>query len=222
MQYLYHPEASSLQLTLVGDAHRYLFKVRRHRAGEMIALRNLQDGILYHYLIEMMDKKTAHLLLQKQESLEIMAKKALHIGWCMIDPKSIEKMLPTLNEMGVTKITFIYCQYSQKSFKLDFKRLKKILLNSSQQCGRSVMMALDTVDSLKMFVENHPYAMMLHFSERAWNRQSVNDCFVIGCEGGFSQEEVKLFKKESIIGLETPLILRSESAVLVVASKILF
>ena len=38
-----------------------------------------------------------------------------------METKNIEKVLPTLNEMGVHEITFIYCERSQKSFKVDFK-----------------------------------------------------------------------------------------------------
>ena len=221
MQYLYHPEASALQLTLMGDDHRYLFKVRRHRVGEVIALRNLQDGILYHYLIERMDKKTAHLLLQREETLEITAKRVLHIGWCMIDPKSIEKMLPTLNEMGVARITFISCARSQKQFSPDFERLGKILLNASQQSGRSQLMQLDTSDSLEAFVSVYPESFLLHFSEQHMGEKKEIETIVIGCEGGLTEEEVSLFSPEKIVGLDTPLILRSESAVTAAASKIL-
>ncbi|XPV54809.1 MAG: hypothetical protein ACNI3H_07545 [Halarcobacter ebronensis] len=55
------------------------------------------------------------------------------MAWCIVDPKTIEKELPYLNELGVRKITFISCDYSQKNFKLNFEKLEKILVNSSSQ-----------------------------------------------------------------------------------------
>ena len=220
MQYLYHTEAKATTLQLRGDEHRYIFKVRRHRKGEIIALRNLKDDNIYYYRIISLDKKEAYLVLENSEKLIIKAKKKLHIGWCIIEPKNIEKVLPTLNEIGVTSISFIYCKRSQKSFKLDFKRLEKILLNSSQQCGRSDIMKLEIVDSLENFLDTYPNAKALNFSENRLSNIENIDSIVIGCEGGFTNNEIKLFNN-SIIGLDTSLILKSESAICAMASKIL-
>jgi len=221
VQYLQHNEAGSSSLILRGDEHRYIFKVRRHREGETITLRNLLDDSIYFYKITSLDKKEAHLLLENSKTLQVVAKKKLHIGWCVIDPKSVEKVLPSLNEMGVNSITFIYCDRSQKSFKPDFKRLEKILLNSSQQSGRSSLMKLSMADNLTSFLEANEGAVMLNFSEQTLNEGSNIGTFVVGCEGGFTADEVALFKSENIMGLNTPLILKSESAVCAIASKLL-
>jgi len=219
VQYLQHNQAGLSSLQLTGDAHRYIFKVRRHKAGEQIALRNLQDNLLYLYRIDSLDKKEAHLQLEISKELTIKAKKYLHIAWCIIDPKSIEKVLPTLNEMGVEKITFIYCKRSQKSFKPDLKRLHKILLNSSQQSGRSQLMKLEITSSLKDFLKSYPNTVMLNFSDNIINQKGEIETILIGSEGGFTQDEISLFEPHHIVGLDTPLILKSESAVCVVSSK---
>ena len=221
MLYLYHKEAGEPQLTLVGDEHRYIFKVRRHQVGETLYLRNLEDGVLYRYLINFIDKRSVILELQESQTVEVKAKKPLHIGWCVIEPKNIEKVLPSLNEMGVEKITFIYCKRSQKSFKVDFKRLEKILLNSSQQSGRSEMMQLEIADDLETFLKNYPQSKMLNFSEKKIGTQEDIETIVIGCEGGFHEDEMVLFKPENIVGLDTPLGLKSESAVCAVTAKLL-
>ncbi|HIQ46126.1 MAG TPA: 16S rRNA (uracil(1498)-N(3))-methyltransferase [Sulfurovum sp.] len=221
MLYLYHKEAAKPQLTLTGDEHRYIFKVRRHKVDDTLYLRNLEDGMLHRYAITYLDKKSVILELKASTTLEIKAKRNLHIGWCMIDPKNVEKVLPSLNEMGVEKITFFYCKRSQKSFTLDFKRLEKILLNSSQQSGRSEMMQLAQVEDLGTFLKVYPGAKMLNFSEKNFVSNTVFDTIVIGCEGGFDEEEVALFKPENIVGFDTPLVLRSESAACAVAAKTL-
>ena len=221
MLYLYNTQAGTPQLSLVGDDHRYIFKVRRHKEGDTLYLRNLEDGLLHRYLITFMDKRSTMLALQESSTLKIKAKHSLHIGWCVIDPKSVEKVLPSLNEMGVEKITFIYCKRSQKSFKLDFKRLEKILLNSSQQSGRSQMMQLETAEDLPQFLVKYPQSKMLNFSENNFIGSTMVDTIVIGCEGGFHEDEVALFKDEDIVGFDTPLVLKSESAVCAVAAKIL-
>lgn len=221
MLYLYHKDASQNQLTLVGDEHRYIFKVRRHKVEDTLYLRNLEDGLLHRYIITYIDKRSVILELQESKTLDVKAKISLHIGWCIIDPKSVEKVLPSLNEMGVDKITFFYCKRSQQSFTLDFKRLEKILLNSSQQSGRSQMMVLEMSDSLEMFLKENPSAKMLNFSENNFISNSYIDTIVIGCEGGFHEEEVDFFEAKNIVGFDTPLVLKSESAVCAVASKVL-
>lgn len=221
MLYLYQAQAGQPQLSLEGDDHRYIFKVRRHKVDDTLYLRNLEDGLLHRYLITYIDKKSVYLTLQESSTLEVKAKQSLHIGWCVIDPKNVERVLPSLNEMGVEKITFIYCQRSQKSFKLDFKRLEKILLNSSQQSGRSEMMRLEMAEDLQQFLITYPQSKMLNFSENNFIGDTIVDTIVIGCEGGFHEEEVALFDTQNIIGFDTPLVLKSESAVCAVAAKIL-
>jgi len=221
MLYLYHKEASQPQLTLTGDEHRYIFKVRRHKTDDLLYLRNLEDGLLHEYRVTYIDKRSVILELQKSKKLEVKARRSLHIGWCVIDPKSIEKVLPSLNEMGVEKITFIYCKRSQKSFKIDFKRLEKILLNSSQQSGRSEMMQLEMADNMEYFLVKYPQSKMLNFSKDNFILNTDLDTIVIGCEGGFHKDEEALFKVENIVGFDTPLVLKSESAACAVASKVL-
>ena len=221
MLYLYNEQAGTSQLSLSGDEHRYIFKVRRHKVDDRLYLRNLKDETVYEYLITNIDKKSTRLELQNSQKLTIKAKKSLHIGWCLIEPKNIEKVLPTLNEIGVEKITFIYCSRSQKSFKLDFKRLHKILLNSSQQSGRSTMMLLEEAKDLLTFLTQNPNSKLLNFSKDNFVSNSDIKTIVVGCEGGLTDNEVSLFEAQNVVGFDTPLMLKSESAVCGVASKIL-
>ncbi|MEA3492581.1 MAG: 16S rRNA (uracil(1498)-N(3))-methyltransferase [Campylobacterota bacterium] len=221
MQYLYHKEAGLSRLQLFGDEHRYIFKVRRHKIGESIYLRNLHDEILYEYHIEQLDKKMAYLQMLSGRELSISAKRPLHIAWCKIDPKSVEKALAALNEIGVSKITFIDCQRSQKSFRIDFVRLQKILVNSSQQCGRSILMELAEEESMEKFLQKHPESRMLNFSKNLLTKESSIETLLIGPEGGFDREESELMEAERVVGFDTELILKSESAICSAAAKLL-
>jgi len=76
-------------------------------------------------------------------------------------------------------------------------------------------------DSLEDFLEKYPETVMLNFSEQTLNEKSDISTMLIGCEGGFTLDEKALFKSKKIMGLDTPLILKSESAVCAVASKLL-
>jgi len=214
MQFIYEQNPSN-QLIITGDNYKYLFKVRRTKQNEIVNVTNF-NGVIYKYKIIEISKKEA--VLNKIDEIKIEQKlKPFHLGWCKIDPKNIEKTLPTLNEIGVTKITFIECDRSQRNFKIKLDRLEKILINSNQQCGRMSLMKIDFCKSLDEFLDKYPNAKILDFGGEKISKYF--ETAVIGCEGGFSERERNLFKNR--YSFDTDLILRSESAAISIASKVL-
>lgn len=222
MIFLYDDNVSKECITLKGEQHKYLVKVRRHKEGDIIAMRRKDESdTLYEYLITKITPRSLELQLQDTKQECIQPKKQLHIGWCVIDSKSVEKVLPSLNEMGVAKITFIYCDRSQKNFKPDFKRYQRILESSNQQCGRSDFMQFATCNDLREFVLQNPQVKVFDFCQKSLNDYSDITTVLIGCEGGFSPKEKEILATLDVFRLDTPLVLRSESATLAVAAKIL-
>ena len=61
----------------------------------------------------------------------------------------------------------------------------------------------------------------MDFTEKKLEDQNTVSSILVGPEGGFSQKEREMLKKQSIVGLKCNTILRSETAVVTVASKIL-
>jgi len=220
MQFLHHNEASEANLIIKDEAYKYLIKARRHKIGDLISFRNLKDKNLYSYEIFNILKKEAILNLISSEEIIKEANDKLHILWAVVDPKTIEKQLPYLNEIGVDKISFYYASYSQKNFKLNFEKFEKILINSSGQCGRSSIIKLELVTSLKDFLRQYPDTYALNFSSKNVSDEKISS-IALGCEGGFSKEELSLFKEENIVGFNSNLILRSETAITSMAAKIL-
>lgn len=222
MTYILLDEKKSETLTLKGEVFKYLVKVRRHTVEETLAFRYKEDmATLHHYKIVDIANRSLSLVLQTSQTLEIGADKSLHIGWCIIDPKSIEKMLPSLNEIGVDKISFISCDRTQKNFKLDFKRFERILEASMQQCGRSKFMQFEEYKNIQEFIQHYPDTKVFDFCDNPLGDASKFQNILIGCEGGFSQNEKEFLQTQESFRLNTPMILRSESAAVVVAGKIL-
>ncbi len=222
MQFTFHENAGDNTISIESELHKYLFKVRRHSVQDDILFRNLKDKNIYRYKVQNIDRRKTTLVLIDFEEKISEPLKELHIGWCVIDPKSVEKYIASLNEIGVTKITFIYCDYSQKQYKQNIDKLEKILINSSGQCGRSSIIKLEICDSLNKFLEQNPNSYMFNFSTNSIEeRKDEIDTIIIGCEGGFSQSEINKFDSLKIVGIDSNLILRSETALLTVAAKIL-
>ena len=221
MQFLYDSNAGLELIEIEGESYKYLFRVRRFKLNDIIELRNLVDNKLYSYKIINITKKSATLKLIYGEEVIKRASKDLTIGWCIIDPKVIEKSLPMLNEIGVKKIVFIKCAYSQANFKVNLDRLKKIAINSSQQCGRSTLIEFGFAKSIENFLQEYPQSYLLNFSDNYYSDSMDISSIVIGCEGGLSKDEIALFDSEKIVGLKGDLILKSETAAVAIASKIL-
>ena len=129
--------------------------------------------------------------------------------------------MASLCEIGVSKITFISCDRSQKNFKADFKRFDRIVEASMQQSGRSDFMEFDTAKNIQEFIKNNPSTKVFDFCENTLKSSDNFETVLIGCEGGFSQKERDILKNQESFRLDSPMVLRSESAVMAVASKII-
>ncbi|MFK5881614.1 MAG: 16S rRNA (uracil(1498)-N(3))-methyltransferase [Sulfurospirillum sp.] len=217
MQFIYSKESGCDLLCLDTKEYSHIFKVRRVKNGETLFFRNLSDDVLYRYKLIKIDKKKAVLEFVDSKVLKIEAKKALHVGWCMVDPKTIEKTLPFLNELGVCKISFVYCEFSQKNFKIDMGRLRRILINSSQQCGRSSLMQIEILKNLNEFLTLYPESKIIDFSQNSMKKEDAFASFLVGCEGGFSKNEREEMNKKNVLGIDNNMILRSETALLYVS-----
>lgn len=222
MQFTYDINCGASTLEISEDTYKYLIKARRHKIDDEIYFRNLNDNLIYLYKLVSITRRSAIFSLVNSEEKILENENDLHLGWCLVDPKTVEKYLASLNELGVNKITFIFCEYSQKNFKLNIEKLEKILINSSSQCGRSSIIKLETCNSLEEFVKENNDTYFLDFSTTSIDDKKDDiKTLVIGCEGGFSADERFTFNKDNIVGFNSSLILRSETAILSASSKIL-
>ena len=222
MQFTYDEFCGTDFLEIKDEVYNYLIKARRHKIDDEIYFRNLKDNNIYLYRLDFIDKKKANFNLISKEEKIVENENKLHIGWCVIDPKTVEKYITSLNEMGVDKITFIYADFSQKNFKINIEKLEKILINSSSQCGRSNIIKLDICKNLEQFIKENQNVYFLDFSNTCIDEKSQEiKTLVIGCEGGFSKKEREKFNKDFIVGFNSNLILRSETAVISASSKII-
>jgi len=222
MQFTYDEFCGGNILEIKDEVYNYLIKARRHKIDDEIYFRNLKDNNLFLYRLNDIDRKKAILDLISSEEKTLVNKKSLHLGWCVVDPKTIEKYIASLNEMGVDKITFVYSDYSQKNFKVNIEKLEKILINSSCQCGRSNIIKLDVCKNIDTFMKQNKNVFFLDFSNVSIDKKCDEiKTLVIGCEGGFSNNEREIFNKEFVVGFNSNLILRSETAIIAASSKII-
>ena len=222
MQFIYDKNAKNELLKIEDENYNYIVKARRHKLDDILDFRNLEDDFLYSYKISQIDKKSLFLNLLKKEEKIIENSKKIHLAWCVVDPKTIYENIASLNELGVDKITFVYSDFSQKNFKINFEKLEKILINSSSQCGRSSIIKLDICNNIDTFITDNPDTYFLDFSQTSIDSKVLDiKTLMIGTEGGFSKRERELFNKNFIVGFSSNLILKSQTAIISATSKII-
>ena len=222
MQFIYDKNAKNELLKIEDENYNYIIKARRHKLDDILDFRNLEDDFLYSYKISQIDKKSLFLNLLKKEEEIIENSKKIHLAWCVVDPKTIYENIASLNELGVDKITFVYSDFSQKNFKINFEKLEKILINSSSQCGRSSIIKLDIYKNIDTFIADNPDTYFLDFSQTSIDSKVLDiKTLMIGTEGGFSKRERELFNKNFIVGFSSNLILKSQTAIISATSKII-
>ena len=222
MQFIYDKNAKNELLKIEDENYNYIVKARRHKLDDILDFRNLEDDFLYSYKISQIDKKSLFLNLLKKEEKIIENSKKIHLAWCVVDPKTIYENIASLNELGVDKITFVYSDFSQKNFKINFEKLEKILINSSSQCGRSSIIKLDIYKNIDTFIKDNPDTYFLDFSQTSIDSKVLDiKTLMIGTEGGFSKRERELFNKNFIVGFSSNLIIKSQTAIISATSKII-
>ncbi|AYJ77406.1 16S rRNA (uracil(1498)-N(3))-methyltransferase [Aliarcobacter cryaerophilus] len=222
MQFIYDKNAKNDLLKIEDENYNYIVKARRHKLDDILDFRNLEDDFLYSYKISEIDKKSLFLNLLKKEEKIIENSKKIHLAWCVVDPKTIYENIASLNELGVDKITFVYSDFSQKNFKINFEKLEKILINSSSQCGRSSIIKLDIYKNIDTFIKDNPDTYFLDFSQTSIDSKVLDiKTLMIGTEGGFSKRERELFNNNFVVGFSSNLILKSQTAIISATSKII-
>ncbi|MGN8525644.1 16S rRNA (uracil(1498)-N(3))-methyltransferase [Helicobacter pylori] len=222
MRFVYHPLAKEPVLKIEGESYTHLYRSRRIKSASVLDLRNLKDGFLYTYEHAEITKKHALLRLVGAQALEVMASKKTHLILSVIEIKSIEKILPFLNQLGVSKLSLFYADFSQRNEKIDsakLERFQKILIHSCEQCGRSALMELEAFPSTKEVLNAYPKASVLDFNGEALPTSAdFEKGIIIGPEGGFSEQERGYFKEREIYRIPLDMVLKSESACVFVAS----
>ena len=218
MVFFYDKFAGNENLEISGENFSHL-RARRLSVGDRVDFRNLRDESNYIYEITEISRKNATANLVFKNSV-ISPKHEFCLAWAVVEASVIEKTLPSLNEMGVEKIIFVYSDFSQKNVRLDLARFERILINSSCQCGRNSITKLEILASSDELLQKYPNAVLIDFEGKSLEIFDKNEIPFIGPEGGFSQNERKKFKTSYELNL--PYILRSNTAVLATCARVIF
>ena len=64
-------------------------------------------------------------------------------------------------------------------------------------------MQIEILSSVKEYLENYPKSVIIDFSENYLNGDEKIESFLVGPEGGFSQNEREIFINREVFGLRS-------------------
>lgn len=218
MKFFYSQDAGCDKISLVADEFSH-FKARRYKIHQRVDVRNLKDGANYIYEIIEIKRSEAILELTFKHSIKQQPPMG-SIIWAITDNQTIEKTLPSINEMGIENLFLVYSDFSQKNIKINFKRLEKILINSSQQCGRNSILNITIYNSSDDIQKCFKNIYRIDFGSDFIKTQDclADKIFFIGPEGGFSKREKELIKNYK--SLKSDKILKSSTAIIATIAKV--
>lgn len=149
-------------------------------------------------VIEQIDKRSCTVSSKPLRHVDRELSTVLHMAIAMPKPDRAKEMVERLTELGVTRVTPIVCERTQRSPSVSLiEKLRRGVIESSKQCGRNVLMRIDAPIALEAFLDSdvadrrlvaHPDGG-LHLSDSG---SQVDTVVLIGPEGGFTDEEIEL------------------------------
>ena len=186
---------------LYGDEFYHATKVTRHKIGYKLIV--CDNGIWdYYCTIEEIGKDFLKALIDKKvpNACENAYKLRLFVG----NNKKIDSVVQQAVECGVNEIIPFLSQHCNEPT-IHHDRLQKIIVESSKQCGRSKLARLKPMIDFQTLIEDTKTGKTFAFYELDRSNRVIEETIaadtiniIIGCEGGFSEEEIALFRSNGI------------------------
>ncbi|MDR0677365.1 MAG: 16S rRNA (uracil(1498)-N(3))-methyltransferase [Holosporaceae bacterium] len=147
------------------------------------------------------------------------------IACSLIKPKKFEFLLEKITELGVQEVIPIISQYTQYKG-INVKRYKRIIIEACEQSKRLNIPKLHNTMKIIDFLCKYDYHFNILVGDWKFAEMKLADAlqekciFLIGPEGGFSNDEYNLFKKyRNVVGFKFgKSTLKSETAAIAFAS----
>jgi 16S rRNA (uracil1498-N3)-methyltransferase len=219
--------------TITGQNYRHIVNVLRLRPGSKLTLFG-QDGIEYEGEITEINRREVKILIKGSKRPE--TESTLNITLLQGIPKGdkMDWIVEKSTELGVRTIIPVITGRSQVRESRKIQRWQRIADESIKQCVRfrapRILQSMEFIEAIKL---NDHSGLKLIFYEKSQNKlrnqikivsQGIDGItLLIGPEGGFSEEEVRLAIDEGFIPVGLgPRILRTETAGIVALSILQF
>lgn len=231
MHRFYHSNPLGLNqiITLDEFASHHALRVMRVKVDDFLVLFN-GDGFEYRGRVSDINKKTINVEILSKEKNNSESPININLFQSISSNEKMDMVIQKATELGVSSIQPIFTSRSTIKLSLDRtkKRLihwKQVSISACEQSGRSKIPTIKSpieFDQISEGIKTNSLNLLLHpdnleESSNLPNEYSGDINVFIGPEGGFSQDEVLLLKKQNCINIQLgPRILRTETAPLAI------
>ncbi|MEI6528647.1 MAG: RsmE family RNA methyltransferase [bacterium] len=229
------------------DLAHQLKRVFRFQTGDQVIV---FDGSGFEYVSEIISlEKDGVVIKILSQSAKTLSNKNVSLYLALIKKGNFELAAEKCTEVGVSEIHPIISERSEKK-DLNLERLNKIVKEASEQSGRvtlpEVFEVMDLEEAIKQAVVENRKCLVFHTSDLSFLRKQESGsnsldprfreddrgekedgrkedvAIFIGPEGGWTEKEMELFKKNSFqIHSLGQNILRAETAAIISVWKVL-
>ena len=231
MHRFYHSNPLDLNQIIILDefSSHHALRVMRVKVDDFLVLFN-GDGFEYRGRVSDINKKTINVEILSKEKNNSESSININLFQSISSNEKMDMVIQKATELGVSSIQPIFT--SRSTIKLSLDRTKKRVIHWKQdsisaceQSGRSKIPTIKSpieFDQISEGIKTNSLNLLLHpdnleESSNLPNEYSGDINIFIGPEGGFSQDEVLLLKKQNCINIQLgPRILRTETAPLAI------
>ena len=225
--YIPNPRIENGLLKVEGDEVRHIRKVLRLKTGDKIFV---FDGLGREFEGTIIEEGRASVMVKIQRSLSPKRDSPLEVtlAQSLLKGEKMDYLIQKATELGIKEIIPFFSSRSvpllEKSRSLKrHHRWGKIAIEASKQCGRGVVPKIESLQTYSDMLHN---ASTDHLRLIVWERDGIRlkkmlegskerkkIFFVIGPEGGFSQDEVEKAERVGFVAVTLgKRILRAETA----------
>jgi 16S rRNA (uracil1498-N3)-methyltransferase len=231
MHRFYHSNPLDLNQIIILDefSSHHALRVMRVKVDDFLVLFN-GDGFEYRGRVSDINKKTINVEILSKEKNNSESPININLFQSISSNEKMDMVIQKATELGVSSIQPIFT--SRSTIKLSLDRTKKrvihwkqVSISACEQSGRSKIPTIKSpivFDQISEGIKTNSLNLLLHpdnleESSNLPNEYSGDINIFIGPEGGFSQDEALLLKKQNCINIQLgPRILRTETAPLAI------
>jgi len=206
MNLFYAPDITGESYTLQAEESRHIIKVLRKSKTDLVHLTDGR-GFLYTGEISSANPKACQIRIVTKEKGWDQRNFLLQVA--IAPTKNINRLewfLEKSTEIGIDKVTPLYCQHSERKM-VKTERLRRVLISALKQSLKSVIPILDEPVNFADFVKSgfDGQKFIAHLGSTATPElfkmyaPGKNALVLIGPEGDFSQDEIKLAKQNDFV-----------------------
>ena len=215
-------EKNSIILNITASHH---LKVINIKEGQNVELFN---GNGYFFKAKVTEQNKKNITLKRISDINFQKKQIPSINIAVADIRSFDKVIREVCQSGIDSITSVKTKktkFSKLSSEKKIMRWQSIAFNSCEQSGLNWVPKIYS-SSLQEWISSSKSKSKIFLDPKAKNNIQKVELFssidfVVGPEGGFSEEEKIFFKKNNFIGISCGnLTFRTETMPIVALSMI--